>query len=151
MAGRPTIYTADLTAEISRRLAEGESLRSICRDAHMPAISTVLLWVVDGKHQDFSEQYVIARQAQGYSHADKLLDVATMVATGELEPGQAKVIMDAYKWTAERNAPKAYGPKQQIDNISSDKSMTPQLDTSTLSTSTLQELIAAREKTGADK
>ncbi len=30
--GRPTLYTEALAAKICRRLAEGETLRSICRD-----------------------------------------------------------------------------------------------------------------------
>jgi len=91
----------------------------------MPAISTVLLWVVNGKHSHFSEQYRVAREAQGYFYADSMLDVATLVGHGELEPQQAKVIIDAYKWTAERNAAKAYGPKQAVDHTSSDRSMSP--------------------------
>lgn len=41
--------------------------------------------------------------------------------------------------------------KQEVDHRSEDGSMTPRIDTSTLSTSTLQELIAARAKSGADK
>lgn len=145
--GRPSIYSEDLAAEICRRLAGGESLRSVCRDDHMPHISTVLLWVVDGRHVEFSEQYMRAREAQGYFYADSMLDLANLVGTGELEPQQAKVIMDAYKWTAERNASKAYGPRKALDHTSSDGTMTPkaaQLDTSKLSTAALKELMQAR-------
>ena len=109
--GRPSIYTEDLAAEICTRLAGGESLRSVCRDDAMPAMSSVLLWVVDGRHPEFSAQYAQARQAQGYYYADSMLEVAALVGREELNPQAAKVIMDAYKWTAERNAPKAYGAK----------------------------------------
>ncbi len=37
--GRPSLYTEALAAKICRRLAEGETLRAICRDKAMPAIS----------------------------------------------------------------------------------------------------------------
>ncbi len=34
--GRPSLYTEALAAKICRRLAEGETLRAICRDKAMP-------------------------------------------------------------------------------------------------------------------
>ncbi len=43
--GRPSLYTEALAAKICRRLAEGETLRSICRGKAMPAISTVMGWL----------------------------------------------------------------------------------------------------------
>ncbi len=70
--GRPSKYTEAIATKICRRLAEGESLRMICRDTAMPAISTVMGWLFDGKHADFSEQYARARDLQ----ADKLFDEA---------------------------------------------------------------------------
>jgi hypothetical protein len=110
--GRPSIFSEELAETILNRLAGGESLRSICRDDSMPAMSSVLLWVVDGRHKSFSEQYAIARAAQGYYYADSILEISAELARGELDHQSAKVIIDAYKWTAERNAPKAYASKQ---------------------------------------
>ena len=46
--GRPSLYTEVLAAQICRRLAEGETLRAICRDPGMPAISTVMGWLFNG-------------------------------------------------------------------------------------------------------
>ncbi len=125
LPGRPTIYTEEMADEICSRLAGGESLRNICRDKHMPNISTALVWVVDGKHPKYSAQYTQAREAQGYYYADSMLEVANMVGREEMSPQAAKVIMDAYKWTAERNASKSYAPRKSIDHTSSDASMTP--------------------------
>lgn len=125
--GRPTKYSETTAAKIASRLAGGESLRAICRDPKMPAVSTVLLWVVSGKHPEFSEQYTQARTAQGYFYADSMLHTVDELRAGDLDPQSAKVIMDAYKWTAERNAAKAYGPKQALDHTSSDGSMTPKV------------------------
>ncbi len=39
--GRPSDYSPELAVLICARIGEGESLRSICRDDAMPALSTV--------------------------------------------------------------------------------------------------------------
>jgi len=111
---RPSSYTPDLGNIICGRLAGGESLRSICRDPAMPVTSTVLLWVVDGKHEEFSEQYRLAREAAGYAHADRLIDIVEQIESGELSPATARVMADQLKWSAERMAPKAHTLKQDV-------------------------------------
>ncbi len=126
MAGRPTKYTKKLGDAICVQLAGGDSLRSICSQAKMPALSTVLLWVVDGKHNEFSEQYHVAREAAGYAHADQILDAVEKAGNGTYDPNQARAVMDGLKWAAERMSPKKHSPRQQIDHASPDGSMTPQ-------------------------
>ena len=123
---RTSKYTKKLGDNICVRLAGGESLRSVCRDAKMPALSTVLLWVVDGKHEAFSEQYHVAREAAGYAHADEALDMRYAVISGEVDAQAARVVLDALKWGAERMSPKKHSPRQMIDHSSPDGSMTPQ-------------------------
>ena len=122
---RPTKYSKALAAKICSRLAGGESLRSICKGDKMPAMSTVLLWVVDGEHEEFSEQYRCAREAAGYAHADRVIDTVDKVCVGELDHQSAKAMLDGLKWAAERMSPKAHGPKQEVDHKSGDGSMTP--------------------------
>lgn len=111
---RPTGYNSKLGNEICLRLAGGESLRSICRDPNTPANSTVLLWVVDGKHPEFSEQYKLARESAGYAHADRLIDLVDQVESGDITPSTARVIADQLKWSAERMAPKAHTTRQDM-------------------------------------
>jgi len=111
LGGRPSVYSKEIEEEIVTRLAGGESLRSICRDEHMPAISSVLLWVVKDEPPGFRNIYTRAREAQGYSDADNIREIVRMVKEGEVEPNAAKVMMDGCKWTAERNAPKVYGAR----------------------------------------
>lgn len=122
---RPTKYTKALGDKICARLAGGESLRAICRDDGIPSLSTVLLWVVDGKHEQFSVQYRVAREAAGYAHADRIIESVDKVEREEIDAATARAMMDGLKWAAERMAPKAHGPKQAIDHTSSDGSMTP--------------------------
>lgn len=112
--GRPTIYSTELAAEICRRLAEGESARSVCRDDSMPALSTVYKWLhdIDG----FSEQYDRAKQDSADTYAETISEIGDKVLAGEYEPSAAKVALDAYKWTAARLKPKKYGDKLDVEH-----------------------------------
>jgi len=140
---RPTIYNEQLDTAICERLAGGESLRSICRDDAMPAMSTVLLWVVTPGHK-FSDHYIRAREAAGFAHADRVADLASMAAEEGIDPQAARAAMDGLKWAAERMSPKKHSPRQEVDHRSEDGSMTPTVDASKLSDAALQELMGAR-------
>ncbi len=112
--GRPSLYTEALAAKICRRLAEGESLRAICADKAMSTISTVMGWLFNGKHEDFSEQYTRARQAQAELRADEIIDIADGAEHGGSEAVQAaRLRVDARKWVAAKLLPKKYGDKLQ--------------------------------------
>lgn len=143
--GRPTAYTEELRDEICTRIAGGESLRSICADDHVPAMSTVLLWVVNDRER-FSEHYHAAREAAGYAHADEALALRYELREGTIGHQEAKVILDALKWGAERMAPKKHSQRQDVNHTSEDGSMSPQpsIDTSKLSDTALKELMDAR-------
>lgn len=143
--GRPTIYTEELTARICARLAAGESLRAICKDKGIPSMSTILLWVVDGKHQDFSEQYMLAREAAGYAHGDRVADVAIRTEDGDIEPNAARVAMMGYQWAAERMAPKAHGSRQRVEHTSPDGSMSPGIDVTKLSPDVIEAILKAKD------
>ncbi|WP_075882065.1 hypothetical protein [Vreelandella massiliensis] len=111
---RPTKYNKALANRLCQNLAAGESLRSICSSDKFPSVSTVLLWVVDGKHPEFSEQYVRAREAAGYAHADRIVETIEKLLANELKPDVAKAVMDGLKWSAERMSPKAHSPRHQV-------------------------------------
>lgn len=115
--GRKTVYTKALGDKICKLLADGKSLRSICEPAGMPSKSTVLLWIVDGDHPEFAEQYKIAREAAGYSHADRILDTIERVEKEIMHPSAGRVVIEGLKWAAERMAPKSHSPRNQISGI----------------------------------
>ncbi len=113
--GRPSLYTEALAAKICLRLAEGESLRSICADKAMPGLSTVMGWLFDGKHEGFPEQYARAREAQAELRADEITDIADGVEHGASEAVQAaRLRIDARKWIAAKLLPKRYGDKLNL-------------------------------------
>ncbi len=124
-AGRPSLYTKALAAKICRRMAEGESLRAVCRDPAMPAISTVMGCLLEGNHAEFSEQYAHAREAQADVLFDEALEIAD-AATGDWitdsngktqfdheHVQRSRLRVDTRKWAAGKLAPKRYGDKIQ--------------------------------------
>jgi len=141
---RPTKYDDQLDAEICRRLAGGESLRSICEDASMPAKSTVLLWVVTPNHP-FSDHYMRAREAAGFAHADRVADLAGMAAQEGIDPQAARAAMDGLKWAAERMSPKKHSPRQEVTGPEGGPQQHDHtVDPTKLSDAALQELMDAR-------
>lgn len=99
-------------ADILRRLAEGESLRAICR-AEGLAESTIRLRFKSDP--TLAAQYAHAREAQADHYAERIVDSAlsaTDAALGRLE-------MDALKWAASKLAPKVYGDKQAVEHSGS--------------------------------
>ena len=121
--GRPTDYSPEVAESICVWLAGGKSLRSFCRKRNTPDLSTITRWII--KHDEFRKQYAEAREAAGYAHGDEVKEVVEMLRGGLIDPTTAKAMMDGLKWSAERMASKAYGPKQDVNHTSSDGSMTP--------------------------
>ncbi len=123
--GRPSLYTEALAAEICRRLAEGETLRAICRDKAMPDKATVLRWLADKKKADFRDQYTHAREMQADALFDEALEIADYASddwavdkdgkkTLDHEHVQrSRLRVDTRKWLMARMAPKKYGDKLQ--------------------------------------
>lgn len=118
-------------ATICDRIANGESLRTICSDEGMPAASTVFLWLNDDTA--FSEQYARAREAQADSLFDEILDIADdgrndwmekRNADGQnigwTENGEAlrrsALRVEARKWMAGKLKPKKYGDKLELEH-----------------------------------
>ena len=110
---RVSEFSQSVADDICDRLAEGESLRAICRDDHMPAISTVFKWLGKPENAPFVEQYARAREEQAENDADKVTDLGDRCAAGLIEPQAARVAIDAAKWSAGKRLPKKYGDKIQ--------------------------------------
>lgn len=115
MLGRPTDYNQDLVEKITERIADGESLRSICRDPEMPAKSSVFKWLSQNK--DFADQYARAREEQAETLALEIVEIAD----GDKQSDDTAVMaardrlrVDARKWVASKLKPKVYGDRQVI-------------------------------------
>jgi hypothetical protein len=73
---RPGEYTPEIGTEICRRIAEGQSVRSIVKDDDMPASSMVYKWLLEPEHKAFSEQCAAARAVQAEAMFEELLEIA---------------------------------------------------------------------------
>lgn len=126
MTGRPSEFTQDVADAICERIADGESLRSICLHEAMPGKSTVFQWLA--VNADFADQYARAREAQADSLFDEILHIADNPLIGEktkeTSDGKSETTtgdmiehrrlqVDARKWMAGKLRPKKYGEKLQ--------------------------------------
>ena len=72
--GRPSKYTPELATEIARRLSEGEPLRQICRDEHMPHWTNMYEWMA--QDPELSLRIARARDAGYDKMAEECLELA---------------------------------------------------------------------------
>lgn len=128
--GRPTKFTQALAGKICERIADRESLRSICRDEDMPAKSTVLSWLADDGKAAFRARYALAREILADGFVDELVEIAddrsndwiekknaAGETTGWQENGEAirrsQLRIATRQWVAEKLRPKKYGSKAE--------------------------------------
>lgn len=104
-----TEFSQDAADEICERIALGNSLRSICTDAHLPSMATVFKWL--SQRPSFAEQYTHAREAQADAIVDDILDIAD---NKELDPNDRRIRIDSRKWLAGKMRPKKYSDKTLI-------------------------------------
>lgn len=120
--GRPSKYTPELAAEICERLSNGEPLRQICRDTHMPAWQKIYEWMA--RDPDLSGAIARARDIGADAIAEEALEILDtpperiLTKTGE--------VIDSGYVTWQRNRaelrlkllakwnPKKYGDRQII-------------------------------------
>lgn len=125
-AGRPTIYNDELAAELCQRMSEGESLRSICRDEHMPNVATVCKWLSLKTFPEFNEQYAKAREIQAESLFEELFEIADDASNDWMEKHnsegecigwqlngehvqRSRLRLDTRKWALSKMFPKKFG------------------------------------------
>lgn len=109
---RPSSQTKDAVDAICSRMAEGESLRSICRSKDMPALGTVFRWLA--KDPVFREQYEMAMVQRADAVFEDLIEIADTASLDDTP--RARLMVDARKWAISKLAPKKYGDKIDVEN-----------------------------------
>lgn len=119
--GRPSIYTPELAAHICAEIADGKSMRTICLQEAMPALSTIFDWIAS--KPEFSKQYAHAREMQADKYAEETIQIADdglndtyIDADGNKRTdsdvvARSRLRVDARKWFVSKIAPKKYGDK----------------------------------------
>lgn len=160
------LYTPELAAEICKRLAAGESLRSICRGEGMPCDFTVRQWVIDD-HEGFATQYARARDKGLDALAEEALAIADTPVAGvkevekldregkpytEITRGDMiehrRLQVDTRKWYLSKLAPKRYGERTAVE-VSGPDGGPIQIDDSTRA-ARIAAILAAAARRSAD-
>ena len=126
VGGRPTLYSEALAEKICQRIANGDSLVTIGKDAKFPARSTIMKWLADSACDGFVDKYTRAKEDQADFYAAQVIEIAdkvrpvvkkTLKDDGKVEEvhtdgvERSRLMMDARKWYASKLAPKKYGDK----------------------------------------
>lgn len=117
--------TPELETTILNRLAEGESLRGICKSEGMPTEGAVRKWVREDP-DGFGTHYARARELGYEALADEILDIAddNNSDTRKTEDGhempdhewmaRARLRVDTRKWLLSKMLPKVFGDKLDV-------------------------------------
>lgn len=112
-------------------MSDGESLRQICRDDHMPDERRVRDWYVRDLH-GFAPHYARARELQLERWAEEIIDIAEDGSNDwmERETERGRIIrtlddehvrrsqlrIESRKWLLSKLAPKKYGDKVAVEH-----------------------------------
>lgn len=130
--GRPTIYSDAVADKICELMAEGNSLRSICKMPAMPAMSTVMRWLASEERVAFREQYARARELLADYLAEETIEIADdglndtyvdddgRVRVDHDHIARSRLRVDARKWFASKIAPKKYGDRITQEHTGAD-------------------------------
>lgn len=126
--GRPSEFTQEIADAICERLADGESLRSICKDDGMPSRMTVFRWLGDPERVAFRDQYARAREEQAEFYAESIIEISDEKEVEAIYQGEDvkldlsssaiarnRLRVDARKWYASKLAPKKYGDFKAVE------------------------------------
>jgi hypothetical protein len=119
MMGRPSTFTEAAVDEICERLSDGETLRSICRDAHMPQWRTVYDWI--DARPDVATRIARARDVGFDSIGESTIDICDDIPErgpdGKIDPAwvaHQKLRVDQRMKLLAKWSPKKYGDKVQV-------------------------------------
>lgn len=126
--GRKSTYTETIADEICERIANGEPLRQICRDDHMPGWVTVYTWIKT--YPQFAERFARARDLGADAIAESCLEIADdatndwMVANGQSSEAyklngehiqRSKLRVETRLKLLAKWSPKKYGDSQKLE------------------------------------
>lgn len=104
---RDADWADDQIEELLNRIADGEPLRTICKDPRMPSKSTVYNWLDDEK-SEFAGRFRARKRIGVHTLAEECLEIAD---DKTLEPADKRVRIDTRLRLAGKWMPKDYGEK----------------------------------------
>lgn len=129
--GRPTKYSDKLADRICQKIAEGYSVRSICKEKDMVSMQTLFRWLRE--NDKFREQYVRACEGRSYAQAEEIIDIADNATNDYMEKlegdgyifnsenvQRSRLRIDTRKWLMSKMNPKVYGDKLDMTTNGND-------------------------------
>lgn len=125
--GRPTTYSDELADSICARLADGESMRTVCASDDMPCKATVFRWL--RTNDEFLDQYTRAKEESADALTDEMLDIADDGSNDWMEAHEkdneaysvngehiqrSRLRIETRKWLSSKLKPKKYGDKLDV-------------------------------------
>jgi hypothetical protein len=124
---RPSDYTPEIGIAICVELADGKSLRTVCRMEGMPCTKTIFNWF--RAHPEFLAMYTRAKEESADADAEDIKDIADdgrndwMACNDPDNPGyklngehvqRSRLRVDTRKWLASKLKPKKFGDKLEL-------------------------------------
>lgn len=129
--GRPTKYSDKLADRICQKIAEGYSVRSICKEKDMVSMQTLFRWLRE--NDKFREQYAQACKERSYAQAEEIIDIADNATNDYMEKlegdgyifnsenvQRSRLRIDTRKWLMAKMNPKVYGDKLDMTTNGND-------------------------------
>ncbi len=114
-AHRRETYSRELSDKILALLADGKTLRGLCRElGNVVSPGSVKNWVVDDI-DGFAERYERARDRCLETWADEIIDIGDEPAIDQAAVQRNRTRIDARKWTLSKLKPERYGDKVSVD------------------------------------
>jgi hypothetical protein len=114
--GRNLGYTEEEKNKIFDKIIEdicnGLPVRQILKGDDMPSFHHLLKWIE--ARPEWGERYARAKQESADFDADNVNYIAELCLRGKVDPANARVAIDAYKWSAGKKKPKKYGDKLDL-------------------------------------
>jgi hypothetical protein len=107
-----TTYTTEQAAKFCAAIADGGSLRSVCKKAGMPSKATVFRWLAESA--EFVKMYEKATDERADTFVDEIVDIADNCKADADSIRKAKLRIAARVEQAQKMKPRKYGKQLQI-------------------------------------
>ena len=98
--------------KIIEGICNGLPVRQILKGEDMPSFNHLLKWME--ARPEWGERYARAKQESAEFDADNVNYIAELCLRGQVDPANARVAIDAYKWSSGKKKPKKYGDKLDL-------------------------------------
>ena len=103
-------YSPEIATKILTRIANGESVREICRDENMPNREAIRDWRV--KYPEFGDGYLKAKAIcadESFEEIEHIIDRSE----NDFQLAKNRYKVDAIKWKLAKMMPKKYGDRPE--------------------------------------